>query len=298
MKLVLGFLTFSIMSSCAAQFYTASDYVYVGEYTQGLEGPAVDADGNLYFVNPDHSGSIGKVDSKGNFSIFIDQLPEGSTANGIRITEEGHLLLADYTGHNVLEVDPETKAVSVYAHETRANQPNDITLGADGTVFASDPNWKEGTGNIWRVEPGAFFNVAADMGTTNGIEISPDGRTLYVNESVQRKVWAFDITSDKTLANKRLLTEFEDFGMDGMRCDIKGNLYITRHGKGTVVKISLEGELLEEIQLKGTKPSNIAFGGPDGKTAYITLQDRGYIETFRVPDPGNAFMVLQGQRNN
>jgi sugar lactone lactonase YvrE len=197
-----------------------------------------------------------------------------------------------------LEVDPQTKAVSVYAHEPGANQPNDITLGGDGTVFASDPNWKESTGNIWRVDRGAFINVAADMGTTNGIEISPDGSTLYVNESAQRKVWAFDITPDKTLAHKRLLTEFDDFGMDGMRCDVKGNLYITRHGKGTVVKISPEGELLEEIQLKGTKPSNIAFGGPDGKTAYITLQDRGYIETFRVPDAGNAFMVLKAQRGN
>ena len=136
------------------------------------------------------------------------------------------------------------------------------------------------------------------MGTTNGIEISPDGRTLYVNESVQRKVWAFDITRDKTLSNKRLLTEFEDFGMDGMRCDVKGNLYITRHGKGTVVKVSPQGELLEEIQLKGTKPSNIAFGGTDGKSAFVTLQDRGYIETFRVPDPGNAITVLRAQHGN
>ena len=78
------------------------------------------------------------------------------------------------------------------------------------------------------------------------------------------------------------MASFDDFGMDGMRCDVKGNLYITRHGKGTVVKVSPEGELLEEIVLKGKKPSNIAFGGPDGRTAYITLQDRGFIETFRV----------------
>ena len=50
------------------------------------------------------------------------------------------------------------------------------------------------------------------MGTTNGIEISPDGKTLYVNESVQRKVWAFDIDSNQKLANKRLLISFDDFG--------------------------------------------------------------------------------------
>lgn len=298
MKILFSLFIGMALTSASAQMYQASDYAYVGEFTQGLEGPAVDLLGNLYFVNPIRSGTIGKVDPDGNFSVFIEQLPEGSTANGIRVRPNGNLLLADYTGHNVLEVITGTGEVSVYAHEPGANQPNDITLGADGTVFASDPNWKEGTGNIWRVEAGAFINVAADMGTTNGIEISPDGRTLYVNESVQRKVWAFDITRYKTLSNKRLLTEFEDFGMDGMRCDVKGNLYITRHGKGTVVKVSPQGELLEEIQLKGTKPSNIAFGGTDGKSAFVTLQDRGYIETFRVPDPGNAITVLRAQHGN
>ena len=74
-----------------------------------------------------------------------------------------------------------------------------------------------------------------------------------------------------------------------MRCDVDGNLYITRYGKGTVAKLSPEGKLLLEVQMKGKKPSNIAFGGKDGKTAYITLQDRGYIETFRVEKAGRSF---------
>jgi sugar lactone lactonase YvrE len=88
-----------------------------------------------------------------------------------------------------------------------------------------------------------------------------------------------------------LFHQFEDFGMDGMRCDVDGNLYVTRHGKGTVAKLSPEGKLLLEVKLKGKKPSNIAFGGSDGKTAYITLQDRGYIETFRVENPGRSFRL-------
>jgi len=275
--------------------YVASDYVFVGDFTSGLEGPAVDANGQLYFVNPHHSGSIGKVDAEGNFSVFITQLPEGSTANGIRITDEGQLLLADYTGHNVLEVNPTTRAVTVFAHEPTANQPNDLTLGTAGLLFASDPNWSASTGNIWRVTPGKFELAAAQMGTTNGIEISPDGKILYVNESAQRKVWAFDIDPEKELQNKRLLISFEDFGMDGMRVDIKGNLYITRYGKGTVVKVSPTGVVLQEIKLQGKKASNIAFGGKDGKTAYVTLQDRGYIETFRVSDPGLSFVRLTGK---
>ena len=127
-------------------------------------------------------------------------------------------------------------------------------------------------------------------GHDNGIEVSPDEKTLYVNESVQRSVWAFDLDTLGNISNKKLFYQFDDFGMDGMRCDIEGNLYITRYGKGTVAKLSPEGKLLLEIQMKGKKPSNITFGGKDGKTAFVTLQDRGYIETFRVEKAGNSFV--------
>lgn len=293
MRTIINFIAILIvslgLSNCQEELYIAQDYVYVGEFTASLEGPAVDQNGNLYFVNPDHKGAIGVVDQNGVFSIFIDQLPEGSTANGIRINQNGELFMADYTGHNILKVDPETKEVSIYSHSENANQPNDLTL-MDDIIYASDPNWNQGTGNVWKIQNGQFENLLSNMGTTNGIEVSPDQKTLYINESVQRKVWAFTINSDGGLSNKRELISFEDFGMDGMRCDIEGNLYITRHGKGTVVKVSPSGEILKEIILKGKKPSNIAFGGTKGRTAYVTLQDRGYIEQFKVEAPGNAFI--------
>jgi gluconolactonase len=269
--------------------YQSQDLVFVGQYTSGLEGPAVDQDGNLFFVNPTHSGSVGKVDTEGNFSLFIEHLPEGSTANGIRFGQDQSMYLADYTGHNVLKVNLKTKAVSVYAHDSLLNQPNDLAICCNDRMFASDPNWKESTGQLWRVENGQFYLLSKDMGTTNGVEVSPDEKTLYVNESVQRKVWAFDLDTEGNISNKRLFHQFDDFGMDGMRCDVEGNLYITRYGKGTVAKLSQEGKLLLEVQMKGKKPSNIAFGGRDGKTAYVTLQDRGYIETFRVEKAGRSF---------
>jgi sugar lactone lactonase YvrE len=123
------------------------------------------------------------------------------------------------------------------------------------------------------------------------VNVSADEKKLYVNESVQRKVWAYDLSESGDISNKHLLVEFPDFGMDGMRCDNKGNLYITRHGKGTVVKISPAGEVLEEITLTGKKPSNVAFGGKDGRTVYVTLQDRGNIESFLVDIPGREWMM-------
>ena len=134
--------------------YQSQDLVFVGQYTSGLEGPAVDQDGNLFFVNPTHSGSVGKVDTEGNFSLFIEHLPEGSTANGIRFGQDQSMYLADYTGHNVLKLNLKTKAVSVYAHDSLLNQPNDLAICCNDRMFASDPNWKESTGQLWRVENG------------------------------------------------------------------------------------------------------------------------------------------------
>ena len=130
------------------------------------------------------------------------------------------------------------------------------------------------------------------MGTTNGIDVSPDGKTLYVNESVQRNVWAFTITKDG-LADKRLLKKFDDHGFDGMRCDVDGNLYITRYGKGTVVKLSPEGKVLQEIDVLGKQPSNICFGGPDGRTAYVTEVEHTRLVQFRVDRPGLAWSRFQ-----
>ncbi len=215
-------------------------------------------------------------------------LPEGSVGNGIRFAPDGSFFVADYTGHKVLRVDPESRKVSVHAHHTEMNQPNDLALAPDGTtLYASDPNWTKGTGNLWRIDDdGTVTQLAREMGTTNGIEVSPDGKTLYVNESKQRNVWAFTITKELTLKDKRLVRQFEDHGFDGMRCDVDGNLYITRHGKGTVVKLSPAGEILREIPVLGTRPTNICFGGPDRRTAYVTEVDRARIVSFRVDRPG------------
>ena len=131
------------------------------------------------------------------------------------------------------------------------------------------------------------------MGTTNGIDVSPDGKTLYVNESAQRNVWAFEIEKDGSLSNKRLVKKFPDFGFDGMRCDVDGNLYIARYGKGTVVKMSPKGEILREVDVLGKSPSNLCFGGPDGRTVYVTEVTNRRLVSFRVDKPGQAWKRWQ-----
>lgn len=263
-----------------------------GLFTDGIEGPACDAQGSIFCVKFGGEHTLGKTSPEGLATLFVN-LPDGSTANGIRFGPDGLMYVADYTGHKILRVNPQTREISVFAHEPQMNQPNDLAITHDGAFYASDPNWKDGTGQLWRIDTnGKTRRVAEGMGTTNGIDVSPDGQTLYVNESLQRKVWAFDIQTDGTLTGKRLLKEFPDHGFDGMRVDVKGDLYITRHGKGTVVKLSPQGEVLQEITLPGSKPSNLCFGGPDGRTIYVTEMEHGQLVQFRVDAPGREWQQL------
>ena len=272
--------------------YQSSVFTTPSGFTSGIEGPAVDSNGILYVVNFEKSGTIGKVDSEGNTSLFVT-LPEGSIGNGIRFNSTGDMFIADYTKHNILKVDMNTGQISVYAHNDQLNQPNDIAIMDNDILFASDPDWGNSKGQLWRIDTdGIFTLLEGDMGTTNGIEVSPDNKTLYVNESVQGNVWAYDLSSKGRISNKRLLIKFDDFGMDGMRTDANGNLYIARYGKGVVAKISPEGTLLKEIQLTGKKVSNIAFGGHGGTKAFVTLQDNGNIETFDIEHPGRAYHLM------
>ena len=273
--------------------FVARPLTVENSFTIGIEGPACDARGNIYAVNFDRQQTIGRVTPDGKGEVFLE-LPGPSTGNGIVIGRDDTLFVADYVGHNILRVDPKSRVISVLAHDNRMNQPNDLALAPSGDLYASDPNWKESTGQVWRAGPtGKLSLVATNMGTSNGIEVSPDGKTLYVNESVQRNVWAFTIESDGSLAHKRLFKKFDTHGFDGMRCDVDGNLYIARHGKGTVVKLSPGGEVLQEVDVLGSKPSNLCFGGPDGRTVYVTEVDHRRLVQFRVDRPGLAFVRLR-----
>jgi gluconolactonase len=282
--------TGTVLISYAQELFVSTELTPSKSFTSGAEGPAVGRTGIVYAVNYAKQGTVGQITVDGKSSLFLE-LPSGSIGNGIRFDSKGNMLIADYTKHNILKVNMLTKAVSVFAHNPKLSQPNDIAIDTKDRLFASDPNWKENTGRIWRIDTDGKFTLLDSMGTTNGIEVSPDNKYLYVNESVQRKVWKYDLNEKGEISNKRLIHTFPDFGMDGMRCDADGNLYITRHGKGTVAKLSPSGKLIREISTIGKLPSNIAFGGKDGRTAYITLQDRGNMESFRVDQPGREWVM-------
>ncbi len=279
--------------SATRELYKSSVLTPLNSFTGGVEGPAVDKDGNIYAVNFQEEGTVGKIPSGGKAVLFAS-LPGGSVGNGIRFDSKANMLIADYVNHNIIKIELPSKQLSIYSHNPQMNQPNDIAIDRHDRLYASDPDWDKGTGKIWRINTdGTAFLLEENMGTVNGIEVSPDDKKLYVNESVQRNIWVYDLSAEGAISNKQLLLSFPDFGLDGMRCDTIGNIYVTRYGKGTVVTVSEKGEVLREISLKGENPSNIAFGGKDGCTVYVTVQDQGNIETFLVDVPGREWNMMK-----
>lgn len=279
--------------SCSAPRYAAdvssTDFTAENLFSQNIEGPAFDQHGNLYVVNFERNGTIGTVTMDGSAALFV-ALPEGSNGNAIQFNSKNDMLLADWPKHNILRVNMQTKNIDTLCHSDLFNQPNDICINNQDQLFASDPHWKTNTGQIWRIDPDGTPTLLEDsMGTTNGICLSPDEKILYVNESIQRKVWKYDVDISGNVSNKRLLLEFPDFGMDGMKCDREGNLYITRYGKGTIAVVSSEGTVLREVQLTGKNCSNLVFGGTDGRSVFVTLQDRKGMEKFRNDIPGKGY---------
>jgi len=288
----------ALVSQAAAQpLFESRALTPPGEYTFGIEGPAVDDAGNLYVVNHLRQGTIGKVAAGAAKSELFAELPQGSTGVSIRFGTDKRMYLADYKAHNVLVFDPGTATPRVYFHSDTFNQPNDMAFARNGTLYASDPNWRGRSGQVWRIVPrgdgtgqGAVMDAPRKQTTTNGVDLSPDEKTLYVAESETREIWAYRIEGDK-LAAPRLVKKYPDASLDGLRTDIDGRIYVTRILKGTIDLLTPDGKVIREIKMTAAEPSNLAFGGPDGKTVYVTQRKGGYIESFRVDRPGREFCL-------
>ncbi len=265
-------------------------------FTSGIEGPSCDKQGVLYACNFAKQGTVGCVIGQ-EVSSFLE-LPQPSIGNGMVFDIHGNMYLADYVGHKIFKLEMSTKTLSVYAFEPRMNQPNDLAIMKNGTLFASDPNWSEQTGQLWRVDTdGKTTLLEEGMGTTNGLEVSPDEQTLYINETVQQRIWVYDLDKQGNLSSKRLFYQFHEFLLDGMRCDEAGNLFVTRYEGSRITVLSPTGDPLRDIPLLGKNCTNLAFGGEDGRTCFVTVADKGHVEMFRTEHPGRSWKLLEGTRN-
>jgi signal peptidase len=285
----------------APKLFESTQVTPSGEYTSGIEGPAVDRDGNLFVVNLGHAGTIGRLAPEAAASEPFATLPEGSIGNAIRIDRRGTMFIADYKKHNIFAIDRNETTPRAIFHSDQMSQPNDITLAPDGTIYASDPNWKARSGKIWRIArapdgswQGAAMAAPRAMGTANGIDLSPNGRKLYVGESNSGEIWSYTIDGD-ALGNARLLKTFEPNTIDGLRTDVSGRLLVARILKGEIAVMTPDGHIQREIRLKAREPTNLAFGGGDGKTVFVSQRQGGFIESFHTDVEGREHCLQDGR---
>jgi gluconolactonase len=268
-----------------------------------LEGPADDGAGNVFFS--DIAGNrILKIDAKGVVTVW--RTDSGRT-NGNCFDAQGRLISCEGSEQGpgrrrMVRTDMKSGAVSVLTDKydgKRYNSPNDVCVDSQGRIWFTDPLYREARSEmemdveaVYRIDPdGKVTRVLTqkDVDRPNGIAIAPDAKTLYVIDSHpkvggNRKIWAFAIQSDGSLKDRKLVYDFgKGRGGDGMKLDVKGNIWVAagiNHPRGNagetldvpagVYVITPEGKLLGRIPIPEDTITNLAFGGRDRKTLYVT----------------------------
>ena len=212
------------------------------------EGPAVAKDGKVYFTDQPND-RIYVWDEKKGVSLWSD---ETGRSNGMYFNNDGQLLACADLHNQIVLFDKDKKMRVVYENYDgkHLNGPNDLWITPSGGIYFTDPYyhrnyWQEGhkevqdaRGVYYLSTEGKITRVIDDYKQPNGLIGTPDGKTLYVADINDRKIWKYDIQSDGTLANK---TFFAPNGSDGMTIDNRGNVYLTM---GKVWVYSPSGELV------------------------------------------------------
>lgn len=270
-----------------------------------LEGPAVDDKGNLFFS--DISGNrIMKMAPDGKTTVW--RADSGRT-NGNAFDALGRLISCEGAENGpggrrrMVRTDMKTGDITVLTDKyegKRYNSPNDVCVDGQGRVWFTDPRYGADRSDL-ELDVEGVYRLDADgkkvtrvltqkeVDRPNGIAITPDAKTLYVIDSHpkpggNRKIWAFDVSAEGALSKQRLVYDFgKGRGGDGMRLDIKGNLWVAaginqhRGNPGETLDvpagiyvISPQGKLLGRIPIAEDLLTNCAFGGPELKTLYVT----------------------------
>lgn len=216
--------------------------------------------------------------------------PDAHGPSGNAFDAEGRLYTCETRSRRVTRTDKKG-AVEVLADKwegKRFNAPNDIVVSKAGHVYFTDPAFGSQADHreldfygVYHLPPkGPLKLVAKAAGRPNGIALSPNGRILYVSNSDERNVRAYDVDKNGETANERVLISGIAGVPGGMRVDEKGNLYIAAQG---LAIYSPEGKLLHTIELH-SRPSNCAFGEADFHTLFIT--ERGSVYRTRLDVKG------------
>lgn len=279
-------LLLSVMVSAAAELEVATSVAFT-------EGPAADAEGNVYFTETVFN-RIMKLSKDGTLSVFREN---SNGANGLAIDAQGRLVVCEGGDRTkgkprVTRINVKTGQLEVLAESfgaTPLSQPNDLTIDSRGRIYFTDFAIPLG---VYRIDPDGKISrllAAPQIEKPNGILVSPDDKILYLveanraTESGARMIRAYDLQPDGTLRNMRVFHNFSPGrSADGLCADTKGNLYAaaglnrlrgpteTLATKAGVHVFAPDGKLLRFIPIHEDLITNCTFGGPDNKTLYVT----------------------------
>ena len=248
---------------------------------QFTEGPVWVPDGSLLFS--DIPANIIYKWTPGGASAEVFRQPSGH-ANGLTLDAQGRLLACEHDRRvSRTEADGTVVALAERYEGVRLNSPNDIVVKSDGSIYFTDPPYglpgheadsELGYNGVFRLAPDGTLTLLDDsFERPNGLAFSPDERVLYVDDTQRQHIRAFDVQPDGTLANGRVFAELVKPGAggrpDGMKVDVRGNVYCT--GPGGVWVYTPAGEHLGVIETPEI-PANLAWGDDDLKTLYITAR--------------------------
>jgi gluconolactonase len=249
------------------------------------EGPAFDRKGNLFVVSVD-TGDITKISPEGQLKTFVNT---GGAPNGAKFHANGDLYVADRQ-KGIIVISPDGNIrVNVDSYKGKKFEgPNDLIFDSKGNFFFTDPlgsSAENPFGCVYRVSSdGETTCLASELAFPNGLVLSPVETELYV--AITRKNRILRYVLDEPVRSTIFSQLSGGWGPDGMALDVVGNLYVAHYGGGDVLILNSKGELVERIAIGGDHPTNVAFGGPDRKTLYVTEVDTGSVYRFDTDYPG------------
>jgi gluconolactonase len=259
------------------------------------EGPVWDRSGFL-FVSDEEKNGIYRLfpDGRSEQVIALGD-PDGNTYD-----HQGRLIDCASVLRAIILLSPDKKTYTVLADRyegKRFNSPNDVVPGPDGALYFTDPTLDLVQGakqeipfqGVYRLgAKGEVTLLSKDLDQPNGLAFSPDGRFLYVDDSARRNIRRYRFHADGTLSDGVLFADEKIEGTqavpDGMKLDRNGNLFVT--GPGGIWIWSPAGEHLGTI-LVPEQPANLAWGGPDDSTLFITAG----TSVYRISTQTKGFTV-------
>lgn len=260
------------------------------------EGPAWGPDGSLYFV----SAGEGRVYRLGADGQPVKVVDTGGRPNGLAFSADGTLFIADAGRQAILRLDA-SGDIEVFAdsHESmRFGGPNDLAFLPNGDLLFTDPARTPlpdpAISPIFRVKPSGIVSLfAGDIAYPNGVDVTADGKGVFVAEMRAHRLVRFGIDAAGNAVDEKLVRRFHDpASPDGMAVDVEGRVFVSLPGLQSLALVGPGGELAELYYSPKWRPSNVTFGGADLRTVFVTSESDGSIYSFRHTSAGVDLLHL------